>query len=71
LPKRPYKPRAADADARPFTKAPWTPSEDASAKPKRAFKPRGEGGASRGRFGGKPGGKFSKPAGARRPKAGE
>jgi hypothetical protein len=71
LPKRPYKPRAADADSRPFTKAPWTPSEDASAKPKRAFKPRGEGGASRGRFGGKPGGKFSKPAGARRPKAGE
>jgi hypothetical protein len=71
LPKRPYKPRAADADARPFTKAPWTPSEDASAKPKRAFKSRGEGGASRGRFGGKPAGKFSKPAGARRPKAGE
>ncbi len=70
LPKRPYKPRAADADARPFTKAPWTPSEDASAKPKRVFKPRGEGGASRGRFGGKPAGKFSKP-GARRPKAGE
>jgi hypothetical protein len=63
LPKRPYKPRAADADARPFTKAPWTPSEDASAKPKRAFKPRGAGG--------KFGGKFSKPGNKRRPKAGE
>jgi len=76
LPKRPYKPRAADADARPFTKAPWTPSEDASAKPKRAFKPRGEGSFSRGAgarksFGSKPAGKFSKPAGSRRPKAGE
>jgi hypothetical protein len=86
LAKRPYKPRAADADSRPFTKAPWTPSEDTTAKPKRAFKPRAEGSFSRGagagarksfgskpagKFGGKPAGKFSKPAGARRPKSEE
>jgi 23S rRNA pseudouridine2605 synthase len=86
LPKRPYKPRAADADSRTFTKAPWTPSEDATAKPKRAFKPRAEGSFSRGagagarksfgskpagKFGGRAGAKFGKPAGASRPKAGE
>jgi len=35
LPKRPYKPRAADADQRKFTKAPWTPTEDAGAGVKR------------------------------------
>ncbi len=68
LPKRPYKPRAADADARPFTKAPWTPSEDASAKPKRAFKPRAEGSFSRGAGARK---SFGSKPGARRPKAGE
>jgi hypothetical protein len=70
LPKRPYKPRAADADSRPFDKTPWTPpADDRSAKPKRAFKPRGEGSFSRAgagprkSFGSKPGGKFSKPFG--------
>lgn len=73
LPKRPYKPRAADADQRKFTKAPWTPSEDAGAGVKRKsfgakkFGPK--------KFGGKPGGfgatrsRPSKPA--RKPEAGE
>jgi hypothetical protein len=73
LPKRPYKPRAADADQRPFTKAPWTPSEtEATSKPKRAFKPRGEGSFARSgsgprkSFGAKPAGKFGgKPGGAK------
>jgi 23S rRNA pseudouridine2605 synthase len=70
LPKRPYKPRAADADQRPFTKAPWTPPSDDGAAPKRAYKPRGEGGfrgkgaGPRKTFGGKPAGKFGgKPGG--------
>jgi len=75
LPKRPYKPRAADADKRAFTKAPWTPpADDASSKPKRAFKPRGEGGGfgrsgagPRKSFGSKPAGKFGgKSFGAKR-----
>ena len=75
LPKRPYKPRAADADKRPFTKAPWTPpADDASGKPKRAFKPRAEGGGfgrsgagPRKSFGAKPAGKFGgKSFGAKR-----
>ena len=73
LPKRPYKPRAADADQRQFTKAPWTPSADeTSSKPKRAFKPRGEGSFARSgagprkSFGAKPAGKFGgKPGGAK------
>jgi hypothetical protein len=73
LPKRPYKPRAADADQRKFTKAPWTPSEtEATSKPKRAFKPRGEGSFARSgagprkSFGAKPAGKFGgKPGGAK------
>jgi hypothetical protein len=72
LPKRPYKPRAADADQRPFTKAPWTPSESETTKPKRAFKPRGEGSFARSgagprkSFGAKPAGKFGgKPGGAK------
>jgi 23S rRNA pseudouridine2605 synthase len=70
LPKRPYKPRAADADARPFNKTPWTPpADDRAAKPKRTFKPRGEGSFARAGagpskpFGSKPGGKFSRPFG--------
>jgi 23S rRNA pseudouridine2605 synthase len=70
LPKRPYKPRAADADARPFNKTPWTPpADDRAAKPKLAFKPRGEGSFARAGagpskpFGSKPGGKFSRPFG--------
>ncbi len=50
--KRPHKPRAADADNRPFTKAPWTPEE--SGTEKRAFKPRS--GAGPRKFGAKPGG---------------
>jgi hypothetical protein len=72
LPKRPYKPRAADADARKFTKEPWSPSaEETSGRPKRAFKPRAEGGARAGAgprksFGSKPAGKFGgKPGGAK------
>ncbi len=39
LPKRPYKPRAADADKRPFNKDPWVPPTDSgTGKPKRSFK---------------------------------
>jgi hypothetical protein len=39
LPKRPYKPRAADADKRPFNKDPWIPPTDSgTGKPKRSFK---------------------------------
>jgi len=38
LPKRPYKPRAADAHTRTFTKAPWTPAEDGAAERPRAGK---------------------------------
>jgi hypothetical protein len=39
LPKRPYKPRAADADKRPFNKDPWVPPTDSGeGKPKRSFK---------------------------------
>jgi hypothetical protein len=39
LAKRPYKPRAADADKRPFNKDPWVPpTESSSGKPKRSFK---------------------------------
>jgi hypothetical protein len=39
LPKRPYKPRAADADKRPFNKDPWVPpTESGTGKPKRSFK---------------------------------
>jgi 23S rRNA pseudouridine2605 synthase len=71
LPKRPYKPRAADADQRTFTKAPWTPPvEEGGGAPKRAYKPRGEGGfrgagaGPRKSFGSKPAGKFGgKPGG--------
>ncbi len=50
--KRPHKPRAADADNRPFTKAPWKPEDDGAEK--RAFKPRS--GAGPRKFGAKPGG---------------
>ncbi len=59
IPKRPHKPRAADADKRIFTKAPWTPTEDAA--PKRNFKSR-DGGSSRpaGKFAGKKPGGFAK-----------
>jgi hypothetical protein len=39
LPKRPHKPRAADADKRPFNKDPWVPPTDSDGgKPKRSFK---------------------------------
>jgi hypothetical protein len=54
LPKRPYKPRAADADQRKFTKAPWTPAENAgTGAGRKSF-----GGKKFGpkKFGGKPGG---------------
>jgi hypothetical protein len=61
LPKRPYKPRAADADQRTFTKAPWTPEESA---PKKSFKSRPSG---KPRFGGRPG---TKPGGfTKRPRS--
>ena len=81
LPKRPYKPRAADAHTRPFTKEPWVPKAEGEGA-KRPYKPRAEGSFGRagvgarknfgaksaGKFGGKPGGfgaKRSGPAGAR------
>jgi hypothetical protein len=54
LPKRPYKPRAADADKRIFTKAPWVPTDADRPKPKRPSKPR-FGGKPRSGFGGKSG----------------
>ena len=41
LPKRPYKPRAADADQRIYTKAPWVPRTDEGGRAKRPFKPGG------------------------------
>jgi hypothetical protein len=71
LPKKPYKPRAADADQRKFTKAPWTPSEE-SAAPRKSF-----GGKPKGSFGGKKfgggfkgnGGFGAKRAGGARPVA--
>jgi 23S rRNA pseudouridine2605 synthase len=64
LPKRPYKPRAADAHTRPFTKEPWVPKAEGDGAKRKSF-----GGKSSGkpRFGGKPGG-FAKrggPAGAK------
>jgi 23S rRNA pseudouridine2605 synthase len=70
LPKRPYKPRAADAHTRPFTKEPWVPKADGDGA-KRTFKPKsasyGRGGAGKS-FGSKPGGKpkfGGKPGGAK------
>jgi 23S rRNA pseudouridine2605 synthase len=71
LPKRPYKPRAADADQRKFTKEPWSPPAEEAA-PKRAFKPRSGGGfgGARKSFGAKPGFKRSGPP-RKRPGAGE
>ncbi len=75
LPKRPYKPRAADAHTRPFTKEPWVPKSEGDGA-KRTFKPKsalnyGRGGAGKS-FGGKPGGGFGgkpkfggKPGGAK------
>lgn len=77
LPKRPYKPRAADAHTRQFTKEPWVPKAEGEGA-KRPYKPRAEGsygragaGARKG-FGGKPAGKFGvkpkfggKPGGAK------
>ena len=53
LPKRPYKPRAADADKRIYTKAPWVPKTETgeAGGAKRPFKPGGK-------FGGKSGAKF-------------
>jgi 23S rRNA pseudouridine2605 synthase len=65
LPKRPYKPRAADAHTRPFTKEPWVPkTEDEGSK--RPYKPRaadsyGRAGAGKS-FAGKPGKFGGKPA---------
>jgi 23S rRNA pseudouridine2605 synthase len=70
LPKRPYKPRAADAHTRPFTKEPWVPKADGDGA-KRTFKPKsasyGRAGAGKS-FGSKPGGKpkfGGKPGGAK------
>jgi len=41
LPKRPYKPRAADADQRIYTKAPWVPkTESGEGAAKRPYAPR-------------------------------
>jgi len=65
LPKRPYKPRAADAHTRPFTKEPWVPKSEGDGAKRKSF-----GGKSSGkpRFGGKPGGfgaKRSGPAGSK------
>jgi len=79
LPKRPYKPRAADAHTRPFTKEPWVPKAEGEGA-KRPYKPRAEGsfgragaGARKGfggkpafggkKFGGKPGGFGAKRSG--------
>jgi 23S rRNA pseudouridine2605 synthase len=79
LPKRPYKPRAADAHTRPFTKEPWVPKAEGEGA-KRPYKPRAEGSFGRAgagarksfggkpKFGGKPGGFGAKrggPAGAK------
>ena len=64
LPKRPYKPRAPDADKRRFTKAPWTPPEGGEGGAgKRPYKPRGAAGfgggaGARKSFGSKLAGKF-------------
>jgi len=70
LPKRPYKPRAADAHTRPFTKEPWVPKAEGDGA-KRTFKPKsasyGRAGAGKS-FGSKPGGKpkfGGKPGGAK------
>jgi hypothetical protein len=63
LPKRPYKPRAADAHKRTFTKEPWVPKTEGEGA-KRPYKPRAEGSYGRAgagprkSFGGKPGAKF-------------
>jgi 23S rRNA pseudouridine2605 synthase len=60
LPKRPYKPRAADAHTRPFTKEPWVPKAEGDGA-KRTFKPKSAGSYGRAgagkSFGSKPGGK--------------
>jgi 23S rRNA pseudouridine2605 synthase len=81
LPKRPYKPRAADAHTRPFTKEPWVPKTEGDGA-KRSYKPKSAGSYGRAgagksfgskpggkpKFGGKPGGfgaKRSGPAGAK------
>lgn len=71
LPKRPYKPRAADAHTRPFTKEPWVPKPEGDG-PKRSYKPKSAGSYGRAgagkSFGSKPGGKpkfGGKPAGAK------
>ena len=67
LPKRPYKPRAADADQRTFTKAPWTPAEDGTPAKGKSFgsKPKFGG---KGKFGPK---KFGSKPGPRKPRTGE
>jgi hypothetical protein len=41
--KRPHKPRAADADQRKFTNAPWVPPTDGGEGKERGFKPRSGG----------------------------
>jgi hypothetical protein len=74
IPKRPYKPRAADADQRVFTKAPWVPPTDGGNERggKRPFKARSGGGFDKAKprkpfgakFGGKPGGFNRKKPGA-------
>ncbi len=79
LPKRPYKPRAADAHTRPFTKEPWVPKAEGDGA-KRTFEPKSAGSYGRAgagtrkgfggkpKFGGKPGGFGAKrggPAGSK------
>ena len=61
LPKRPYKPRAADAHTRPFTKEPWVPKTEGDGAKRKSF-------GGKPKFGGKPGGfgaKRSGPSGAK------
>ncbi len=61
LPKRPYKPRAADAHTRPFNKDPWVPKTEGDGA-KRTYKPKSAGSYGRAgagkSSGSKPGGKF-------------
>jgi len=65
LPKRPYKPRAADAHTRPFTKEPWVPKVEGDGAKRKSF----GGKSGKPRYGGKPGGfggaKRGGPAGAK------
>ncbi|WP_158786093.1 hypothetical protein [Granulicella sp. L46] len=67
LPKRPYKPRAADAHTRPFTKEPWVPKSEGDGTKRKSFGGKSSFGGKP-KFGGKPGGfgaKRSGPGGAK------